>query len=288
MVANGKILNLEDLIMVESPYNILQDIELLEDGSVAASVINEYQPKEEGGPIGGAEFGRHVAILGSIALAIALKHNHSHYFLAVRAIIKRQHTDVYKMDKLTLKATPLKLGKRKGVIYGEMYGRNNEILNLADVEYLILEKHVFAKLYERHRKDSPVKNTFSPYIKRRSLSNILIDGSTGRAEYGTVLDHECEGHFKHFPALPVAIIGGLFGELGYSLFEHNVQDYGTIISPQTDIKAHGLIFSGEHLHFTGRIHKWISDKHIQIKAEAMVGEEIVADATFELKGIKNK
>ncbi|KOH43425.1 hypothetical protein [Sunxiuqinia dokdonensis] len=288
MKENQPDIKLDELIMVESPYCILQDLKLEEDGSITAKVFNEYQPSDEGGPIAGAEFGRHIAILGSIALANALQHNHSHYFLAVRANIKREIQDAYRFDELKLYAKPMKLEKRKGKIYGEIYGRNNELVNTAKVDYMILEREVFSKVYERHKKENSYQNKVSPYIKRRHLTNIVIDGHTARAEFGTILKNECEGHFRDFPALPVALIGGLFGELGYQLFKHNLPGFDTIISPRTDIKAHGLVFSGEHLHFAGRISQWISDEAILITAEALVGDDVVADVSFILKGVKQE
>ncbi len=285
MTTNSSILKLDELIMVEPPYNILQNLKLNEDGSVEAIVVNEYQHQDEGGPIGGAEFGRHIAILGSIALACAYRHKHRHYYLAVHALIERKHSKVYQTDVLKLKTRPVLLEKRKGKIYGELTDQNNELINSATVEYLILDQNVFSRVYERHQKDTLVKNEISPYIHRRNLSNIVIDGHTARGEYGTVLEHECEGHFRHFPALPVALIGGLFGELGFNLFKHNIPGFDKVVSPRTDIRAHGLVFSGEHLHFTGKISKWISDDTIQITAEARVGDEIVSDVEFELKGV---
>lgn len=286
MKKNQSEMKLDELIMVEPPYCILQDLKLGDDGSITAIVFNEYQPQDEGGPIAGAEFGRHIAILGSIALANALSHNHSHYFLAVRANIKREIPDAYRFDELNLYAKPIKLEKRTGKVYGEIYGQNNELVNTAKVEYMILEREVFSKVYERRKRENSIKNKVSPYIKRRHLTNVVVDGHTARAEFGTILKNECEGHFRNFPALPVAMIGGLFGELGYQLFKHNLPGYDTIISPRTDIKAHGLVFSGEHLHFAGRISQWISDDAILITAEAMVGEDVVADVKFILKGIK--
>ena len=42
---------LDELIMVEKPYNILQDLILNDDGSVEAKVLNEYSHQDEGGPI---------------------------------------------------------------------------------------------------------------------------------------------------------------------------------------------------------------------------------------------
>lgn len=279
-------LDTHDYIMVEKPYNILRDVMLNDDGTIEAKVTNEYLHKEEGGPIGGGEFGRHIAILGSVALALDLNHKKNHYYLAVLADLRRENEKVYRQDELRLKAKTLSHKKRKGKIHGELFNKENEVIYSAEIEYMVLSKAVFSKFYGRHRKDAPVNNEISPYINRRNLTNVVINSNMASGDYGIVFENECEGHFRHYPALPVALIGGLFGDLGFHLFKHEISGYDKLISPRTVIKARGLVFSGEHIYFVGKICKRISKNHIVIFAEAKVGEEVVADVEFELKGIK--
>jgi len=278
-------LKLDELIMVEEPYNILQDLKLHDDGSITATVVNEYIDRDEGGPMGGAECGRHLAILGSIILAHNYHHKKRHYYLAVHALLIRKTDRVFADEELKLRATPTMMEKRKGAVLGEVVSTDNEVIFTAEVEYLIMSPAVFSKFYEKYRVDEPVHNQMSPYINRRHLSDITLNGARATGEFGVVSAIECEGHFRNYPALPVALIGNLFGELGFTLFKHNVPGYRRIISPRTSIRAYRLAFSGEQVRFVGRISKCLSHDTIQVTAEAKVGDEIVSNVEFELRGV---
>ncbi|WP_107822830.1 hypothetical protein [Mangrovibacterium marinum] len=279
------VLNLEELIMVEEPYNILQDLEVQDDGSIRATVVNEYIDRDEGGPMGGGECGRHLAILGSIVLAHAYNHKKRHYYLAVHALLSRKSDQVFAAEELLLTAKPTLMEKRKGTVYGELLSADNEVIFTAEVEYLVMSPAVFTKFYGKYQVDTPVHNGVSPYINRRHLSDITLNGERATGEFGIVQASECEGHFRNYPALPVALIGNLFGELGFALFKHNVPGFKRIISPRTSIRAYRLAFTGEHVRFVGRISKYISDDTIQVTAEAKVGDEIVSNVEFELRGV---
>lgn len=280
--------DLEKLIMVEHPYNILQNIRYHDDGSIEARVFNEYIHEDEGGPIAGGEFGRHIAILGSIALAIELDHKNRHYYLAVHADLKRKNKRVYNQDELHLKAKVLSKKKRTGKIFGEIFDNSGEPVFSAEIEYMVFSQSIFSKVYGRHQKDIVVENVISPYKHRRNLSHVVVDGENAIGELGRIKPHECEGHFRSFYALPVALLGGLFGELGFHLFRKNIPGYDKLVSPRTVIKAKGLAFSGEKIHFTGKISKRISKSRIEITAKALVRDEVVADIVFELQGVKIK
>ena len=278
-------LKLDELIMVEEPYNILQNLKLHDDGSISATVENEYIDRDEGGPMGGAECGRHLAILGSIILAHNYHHKKRHYYLAVHALLSRKTDKVFSAEELKLTAKPTLMEKRKGVVLGELLSEENEVIFTAEVEYLIMSPAVFTKFYEKFRVDDPIHNGMSPYINRRHLSDITLNGARATGEFGIVSAQECEGHFRNYPALPVALIGNLFGELGFTLFKHNVPGYKRIISPRTSIRAYRLAFSGERVHFVGRISECLAYDTIKITAEAKVGDEIVANVEFELRGV---
>lgn len=273
------------MVMVEEPYNILHDLELQDDGSIKAKVVNEYIYRDEGGPIGGAECGRHLAILGSIVLAHAYHHKNRHYYLAIHAVLVRKHDKVFPSDFLHLHVSPVLVEKRTGKVYGEMSSTEGEVIFSAEIDYMIMSQAVFSKFYDRFKTDVEIHNEVSPYINRRHLTDITLNGDRVSGEFGVVEAHECEGHFRNYPSLPVALIGNLFGELGFTLFKQNLPGYKKIISPRTSIRAYRLAFSGEHVSFVGRISKYISADTIQITAEAKVGDEIISNAEFELRGI---
>ena len=152
---------LDQLIMVEKPYNILKDLIRNEDGSVEATLINEYLPEEEAGPIGCAEFGRHIAILGSIVLSNTFNHKEKHYYLAMHADLERKHSHVYKSDELNLIAKTIIKEKRGGKVYGEISNQAGEIIYSATLDYQVISQAVFSRLYAKHKKEVVIKNEIS-------------------------------------------------------------------------------------------------------------------------------
>lgn len=278
-------MELGNLIMVEAPYNILQELTPMEYGGVRAKVWNEYLHPDEGGPIGGAECGRHLAILGSIALAASFNHKKRHYYLAIHAVLNRKTDLTDEIPHFNLYAIPVMADKRKGKIYGEILGAHNELLYTAEVEYMIMSPAVFTKFYGKNKLETKVETIDEPYRNRRHLSNWVVEGDRARADFGTIAAAECEGHFRDYPALPVALVGNLFGELGFRLFRENLPGYRKIISPYTSIRAYRLAFAGEFVHFVGRISKRLSSNTILVTAEAKVDDEIIANVEFELRGV---
>lgn len=277
--------HLADNIMVEAPYNILSDYQLQADGSITANVSNEYLHENEGGPISCAEFGRHLAILGSILLAHEYNHKDNHYFLANHADLKRVHEYVTQSEAFTLIARVVSKGKRKATIEGVIYDRFEIPVYKAEISYQVMHPRIFNRFFGKHQLTHTYTNEVSPYIQRKNLSQVAISHQDATATYGIIEANDCEGHFQDYPALPVALVGGLFCELGMHLVR-SVLPYQTIIALSTDIKASRLAFTGEELKFEGTIAEQIDKNTFRIKAIAKVGEEQVAQADFVLKGIQ--
>lgn len=274
---------LENMIMVKKPYNILYDIKEELDGSISASVNNEFLYKDKWGPIGASESGRHLAILGSMALANET--NSKKYYLAVHAKIKRNNLLVQNIDNLKLQVKVNSHHKRDGEITGDIYDANNESIYTATIKYKIFSPQVFSKLFDSFKSTVAIKNKISPYQKRKELSNITINGTEIKGDYGVVLPQECEGHFDEYPALPVAVVANLLGELGIKLFLDNNTDFTKIIVTSASINAHRLAFHGEYVTFNAKV-KNNNQKSITVIGEVRAGTDLIADAQFEVVGRK--
>ncbi len=276
----------EDLIMVKYPYNKLYDISTNEDIS-EAKVNNEYSTEGEEGPIGVAEAGRHLAIFGSIHLAKEYNFTAAAYFLATHAILKRSESNIDDLDFLYLQVKTVFKEKRKAKIYGEIFSTRKELIFSVEIEYQIIQQAIFHKLFKSKINTIIAKNEISPYIKRKTLKNIIISNNMANGEYGTVLAEECEGHFKNYPALPVAIVGNLFIDLGIKLFHNNTNNiFNNVKIIHTNIKALRLAFSGEEVCFFTNIKSIISENTLIITGVAKVQDEVIARVEFKLKGYK--
>ncbi|WP_066631179.1 hypothetical protein [Labilibacter marinus] len=284
METNVLELSLQDLIMVTKPYNILEDIKTDEEGNVIASVKNEYLMKQESGPMQCSEFGRHAAILGSMLLAKNNTRQEKHYYLAIKADLTRNHLEVYENEEFTIKVSPISQTKRAGSVYGELFDSNDNVLFTAEVGYMVLNRTTFQRLNANNKIENILSQEISPYKVRKRLRNVFVDENKISATYGVVNSSECEGHFENYPCLPVAIVGGLFGDLAVNLLEH-VTGCHQMIDKSAVINAKRLAFAGEFVHFEGKLLEQKEDNTIVMFAQAFVGDEVIADVTTEVVGV---
>ena len=273
------------LIMVEAPYNKLYDLDFNAD-KLHAKVDNEYIIPLEGGPIAVAEAGRHIAILGSIKLAHDYNFGEKCYFLATKAKLTRESSKISDSPHLSLEVETLYKDKRNGEIGGSIYDSDKQLLFSVNIGYNVLRKNIFERLYKNYRQPNCPTLDESPYINRKSLVNLKVGSQEAFGEYETIMPCECEGHFKNYPALPVAIVGNLFIELGMKLFQKCTDgQFSKIVARKTSMAAQKLAFAGESISFTARIKSMNSPASITIVTEALVGDETISNAEFELLGL---
>lgn len=275
---------LNQLIMVKKPYNVLYDVELKTDDKISAKVQNEYFEGNELGPIICSEAGRHLAILGSLLLS--QNSNSKSYYLATSAKIKRKTTSIATVEVFDVEAIVLFSNRRKGEIKGVVLGADETFFE-AIIEYQVIKVPVFQKLFNSHFYNGKVYNEISPYKKRRKLSDLVINENEITGVYGIILPNECEGHFENYPALPVAIIGNLLGEIGVKLFLAKKARFSSVIVMSANIKAKKLIFHGEHLTFRGVLQSSNVDI-TRIFCEAIVNDKVIANADFEVVGVEGE
>lgn len=271
-------------IMVKEPYNILYDLQKETETSIIAKVDDEYCYKDEHGPISISEAGRHLAILGSMVLAD--KADAQNYYLAVGADLKR-HKFTSKTESQTFKlfAELINVDKKKGEVYGIISNEDNEIIYEAVIQYNLLRAVLFPRLFKQYKyTDIPQNNFKNPYRDRRSFSDIKISKDEIEAVYGTIQPEECLGHFEEYPALPVAIISNLFGELGVRLFLHNFPQLSKAYFTNAKLSAQRLAFHGEHLTFKAEVVTRGNDT-LSFYCEALINNIVVAKGESEIKGV---
>ena len=277
-------LSLDNLIMVDEPYNILEDVIVKEDGSLVAKVRNEYLMEGESGPMQCSEFGRHIAVLGSMLLAKNNPSKEKHYYLAGTADLRRSHLRIYENDVFWLRASVMEQNRRGGKVFGEMVDINGDELYTGEVDYKILKGSMFERLYAHGKVDDSPINDISPYQSRKKLRNVYVDEDKISAIYGVVSAAECQGHFNNYPCLPAAVVGCLFGELALNLLQH-VTGFTKMVDQSAIVKAKRLTFAGEFVRFEGKLLEQKSDNTIVMFAEAFVGDEVIAEVTTEVVGV---
>jgi hypothetical protein len=195
-------------IEVRSPYYSLSNFEEIENG-LKASIPIEQPLLDEVEPITVGETSRHLAILGSCA--IALKRNaEKSFYLATKATYQR-HIDKIKLENLELIGTAqvLNLDKRKATAHTQLITKENQVITSLDVEYTILSSEIFERQFKNHKLDLRQTNEnisrqnfykqfdFNPKLAKQTEDGIIFN-------IGEIKPEMCMGHFPMYPALPVA------------------------------------------------------------------------------------
>ena len=276
---------LADQIMVQKPYNIIFDLEEYGDESIRGKVKNEFLSANECGPISCSEAGRHIAILGSIALS--RKSNSKNYHLATYADLKRKTRSTGNGNILKLQAKIFSFSTKYSEIIGAISDTNNQIIYETTVKNKTLSQPLFSRLFSPFKYPATINNNTSPYRKRRQLSDIQITENKVTAVYGNILPNECEGHFADYPALPVAIVGNTLGELAIALFLFHNSAYSKAIVLACKINAYRLAFHGEYLTMRGEVKSKNEGRSMWVFCEAMVNSNVMAAAEIEVAGVEN-
>lgn len=274
-----------DKIMVKEPYNILYDVDKTEDDLIVAKVDTEFIAADEIGPISCTESGRHLAILGSMALAD--KVDDANYYLAIGASMKRREgTFTESSDTYRLMTKVLDYDRKKGEVYGEVINDNDEVVYTATIQYSILKPAMFDRFFKAQRFDGTIENPVSPYIERRSFTDVVIEADSIEAMYGEIKPEDCEGHFHNYPALPVAIIANLFSEVAMRMFLHKFPNFKKVCLLTADLEASRLAFHGESLKFRGKIISQGSDNSMTFRCEGIIDDKVVAFGQSDMIGLE--
>ncbi len=199
-------------ICVRPPYFSLGDVQ--QQGTVFTATARAEAPAfRERGPMTGAEMGRHAAIAGSCAVALAERDGRRRYYLAREADCRFEHNAAPYGTPVELRASVIAADKREATALIDL-DAGGEALARFTVRYTVLLEPTFERLFQQRRLAvQPEPAGVSPY--GRLLSDRIDPAAEGLA-VETIVDAipaaACAGHFVGYPALPVAV---LMGQLSY-------------------------------------------------------------------------
>lgn len=241
--------DLNQLIEVTYPYNSLKDIHT-EDRTVTATFEQELFDNSQIAGITLAEAGRHIAILGSLAVANINPVKDKHFYLASKATLRRVHDrpceDVLYKGVMTAK----EFNRKNGLAEGAIYDQQGEVLYTATVQYSVLTVQLFERFFAKYKSATFKSEGFSPYGDVVNLydMNLCVDSSS--ASLGEVKPEWCLGHFDHYPALPVAQISQGLMNLAAAqnkLISNKDKKY---CIKEVNMDAESFIFAGQKLSFS--------------------------------------
>ena len=225
-------------ICVSAPYFAL-DVPSYANGQFQASAVADLPLGPERGPMGSTELSRHAAIAGLCCAALAQDDDRRRYYLAQRAEYVRFPVAAPHGHRVVFAAQLRSLNKRAARVSVTATARREPLARL-EVEYTILTEYTFERLFRtRYRPTTePTEiNTHLPGVR-------TVEPDRARLEVAAVPEAACAGHFKNYPALPVALLVGQLGELVASLVPS-----GQLRSMQVSVDATDLCWAGERVRF---------------------------------------
>ncbi len=237
--------DLTKLIEVTSPYFALTNITIETDGYITAEFQTEMTEHEEIPCISLSEVGRHIAILGSLAMAKENPVKEKHYYLACDAWFDRLHSQAIDTKNFKIRAKVLDINKKGGTIHGQLFASDGTLTYNSEVTYATINYKIFERKFRSKYISHIPENKKNPYTQRTLLIFENRTKETFSAYTDTIQPEDCLGHFDNYPAMPVARISGAMFEASgnhYNLLRNSREKY---CIKRVEMHANSFIFAGE-------------------------------------------
>ncbi len=191
-------------ICVEPPYEALEALRA-EGDTVRAEVRPVALPGE--GPVSPAELGRHLAILGSMAVALRHPDDQRHAYPVASAELELDPVDGPPVARALAEATATACDPATGRGEAETALRalDGRRLGRMRVRYHMLPMAAFRALYAAQAAPTPAgPDPYGAFVAPTLLGEA---GGRWRFELAPARAADCLGHFDGLPAVPVAILG---------------------------------------------------------------------------------
>ena len=194
-------------IFVSRPYFAFSKI--YQSGDILISPVTQEQPIGfESTPMSSAEASRHLAILGSCALAI--NNEDRQYYLAVKARKKVGIDTINKnifcsSSQLYVLAMPFFVNEKEAAAITILTNLEGDIIFNFMVGYQLFSEKLFNRVFKKHSKSTESVN-YSPYREAFKFKDIVIGNNVLKATLPIMKTEQCAGHFDNFPILPVGVL----------------------------------------------------------------------------------
>lgn len=238
---------LTQLIEVTKPYYAFQGI--AEDNNTLRGIVcKEFEGTYELDGMSYSEAGRHLAILGSLAIAKTNPIKKKHYYLANKANVKRvyrtPYSDVLHIGEMSTKS----FNKRNAVAEGCIKTADGKVIYEIEVEYSVLTEVLFNRMFSQHKQNTDSKPNYNPYRNSIHFKDTVKTDTICSASLGKVESNDCVGHFDNYPALPVARIAQALINIASVHMNFCAQETKPISITHVLLEAKSFAFAGETMH----------------------------------------
>ena len=278
----SRVLNIADVcrrIAVERPYFAFSHLFMDDAGAVIGEIAREHPLGYEYGPFGAAEMGRHLAILGSCAAAATADDDGRLYYLATHAkLIRNGFAPGYFTVDARYRASARVIKRTARTLSAQMTLQVDETASvvLLLVEYKVLNENLFTRLFSSFAVAEDHAEIESPYKNPISLTWSAPNTCSIVARSKGLTPRECAGHFRGYPAWPVAIVACCKLRTVERLLHHVLQSPVQWIVESCNLDALELIPAAAPVAFS-TVYNGIADtQQHRFTCEAHVGEKLCA------------
>ena len=95
-----------------------------------------------------------------------------------------------------------------------MFTHDKILLTCIESNYNILSNELFKKLFKKHNTKFIITSVPNPYTKSLPICNLNYTDNILSCDTGVIEGEQCLGHFDHYPAVPIAMLGSIMAEIG--------------------------------------------------------------------------
>ena len=247
---------LYQLIEVSEPYYALRNVNMV-DNNLVADIPLELTSHPEPFGMSLGEAGRHMAILGSLALAKINPAKKKHFYLATDACFERLHSKPGGAGMYKGIISKYSIQKRTGEVEGILVSPFNEVLYKASVKYSVIDTVLFQRMFSKQMQNTEKIPYDNPYRNEPKLFGTKLGLKISTATSGIIEKRNCAGHFDNFPAIPIARLGGSLIKLSGLHFNYVHSREEEYCPKKAIIHASTFIFAGTKIDFNSKV---ISDE----------------------------
>jgi hypothetical protein len=252
-------------IEVCPPYFALEDLRRGRDNSMSALVQPRQALGGEAGPIGAAETGRHLAILGSCSAAFANPAEGRHFYLAYDAELRRSRTRVEPdySEPLVAHGRGHFVDASTALAVNDIRTQDGRTIYTLVVFYLVVPEDDFRLLFAAHaRPDAPLAGRPDPFEDVIGLDDVSIWDTRLHGTLGRIDPYRCAGHFPGLPAMPVAFLMSNVVSAAARLLAHVLErDELSYTIREASVRAESLAFTDERVDIHVEYQRFASGTH---------------------------
>lgn len=255
------------LIDVSHPYFALTQVRQIGQ-MIMANIPVDLHDHNEQTDISMAEVGRHLAILGSLAMAEANPKKEKHFYLATEAILERTTAANSGATWFIGSAKTESINRKEGEVHAELSTPDGLLLYNVKVKYAIIPVTIFQRLYANNKLSGTPVPVNNPYKNAIKLNHLTRDLQNCSASIEKIKPEQCAGHFEDFPALPVACIGGALATLAGEHHNYLMQQNNRYCFKKAIIHANSFVFANNSIKLESTIEAGKEEDDLVIKVVA--------------------